>query len=127
MYKMDSDHHLLGKTPSLFQYRILVELFSDYDQMDTRHLNEWSTGIEENRIQHLLCTGSHFCDIGPFVIFSQPLIVYGPSLRLKHMHPNFITCQRVRNNPTSTFFVCFQTFLNTLKTLFLLLLSEQMW
>ena len=61
-----------------------------------------------------------------FLIFSLPLLIISPSLWLKHVHPGFINCYQVRNNPTITAFVCFQKFPDTFKALCLLLHSEQM-
>ena len=60
-----------------------------------------------------------------FYLFASILIT-SHSLWLKHVHPGFITCKQVRNNPTVTAFVRFQKLLGTFKALCLLLLSEQM-
>ena len=45
---------------------------------------------------------------GLLFIFSLPLLIISPSLWPKDVHPGFITCWQVRNNPTITAFVCFQ-------------------
>ena len=49
--------------------------------------------------------------------FWPPLLIISPSLWLKHVHPGFITCWQVRNNPTITAFVCFQKFPGTFNPL----------
>ena len=86
----------------------------------TRHLNDWPAWIKENCVQHLFRTYGFLGNT------SLPLLIISPSLWLKHVHPGFITCRQVRNNPTITAFVCFQKFPGTFKVLCLLLLSEQM-
>ena len=88
----------------------------------TRHLNDWPSWMKENCIQHFFRTYGSLSNTWAFFIFSLPL----PSLWLRHVHPGFITCYQVRNNPTVKAFVCFQKFLGTFKALCLLLLSEQM-
>ena len=92
----------------------------------TRHLNDWPTWIKENCIQHLFRTYGSLGNTWAFFTFSLPLLMISPSLWLKHVHPGFITCQQVRNNPTITAFVCFQKFPGTFKALCFLLLSEQL-
>ena len=92
----------------------------------TRHLNDWPTWIKENCVQHLFRTYGSLGNTWAFFIFSLLLLIISPSLWLKHVHPGFITCKQVRNNPTITAFVCFQKFPGTFKALCLLLLSEQM-
>ena len=91
----------------------------------TRHLNNWPTLIKENCV-HLFRTYGSLGNTWAFLIFSLPLLIISPSLWLKHVHPGFITCKQVRNNPTITAFLCFQMFPDTFKALCLLLLSEQM-
>ena len=89
-------------------------------------LNDWPTWIKENCAQHLFQTCGSLGNTWALLIFSLPLLIISPSLWLKHVHPGFITCKQVRNNPTITAFVCFQKFPGTFKALCLLLLSEQM-
>ena len=79
-----------------------------------------------NCVQHLFRTYGSLGNTWAFLILSLPLLIISPSLWLKHVHPGFITCWQVRNNPTITAFVCFHKFPGTFKALCLLLLSEQM-
>ena len=74
---------------------------------------------------HLFRTYGSLGSTWAFFIFSLPLLIISPSLWLKHVHPGFISCEQVRNNPTITAFVCIQKFQGTFKALCLLLLSEQ--
>ena len=83
-----------------------------------RHLNDWPTWIKDNCVHLFRTYGSlgntwaffffffffFFCF---FFIFSLPLLIISPSLWLKYVHPGFITCKQVRNNPTITAFVFF--------------------
>ena len=117
---------LIVKLFHFLQYRMFVESASDCMTRWTRHLNDWPTWIKENCVQHLFRTFGSLGNTWAFWIISLPLLIMSPSLWLKHVHPGFITCKQVRNNPTITAFVCFQKFPGTFKTLCLLLLSEQL-